>query len=107
MNMESRILGKDLMVSAVCPVTVIQNRYSMMYRDYEKLFPTLEELGVGFVAFSPMANGLLTGRYTADSKFSQDDYRSVMPQFSSSAIDENRELLELLQPGIRSTNILL
>lgn len=81
---------------AVCPVTTIQNRYSMMYRDYEKLFPTLEELGVGFVAFSPMANGLLTGKYTADSKFSQDDYRSVMPQFSASAMDENRELLELL-----------
>lgn len=81
---------------AVCPVTAIQNRYSMMYRDYEKLFPTLEELGVSFVAFSPMANGLLTGKYTADSKFSQDDYRSVMPQFSASAMDKNRELLELL-----------
>lgn len=81
---------------AVCPVTAIQNRYSMMYRDYEKLFPVLEELNIGFVSFSPMANGLLTGKYTVDSKFTQDDYRSVMPQFTASAMDENRELLKLL-----------
>ena len=42
---------------AVCPVTAVQNRYSMMARQYEPLFPVLEELGVGLVAFSPMANG--------------------------------------------------
>ena len=47
----------------VCPVTAVQNRYSMMYRDYENLFPVLEELKIGFVAFSPLANGFLTGRY--------------------------------------------
>lgn len=47
----------------VCPVTAIQNRYSMMYRDYEKLFPVLEELKIGFVAFSPLANGILTAAY--------------------------------------------
>lgn len=50
---------------AVCPVTAIQNRYSMMYREYEKLFPVLEELNVGFVAFSPLANGFLTAKYNA------------------------------------------
>lgn len=81
---------------AVCPVTAIQNRYSMMYRDYEALFPALEELGVGFVAFSPMANGFLTGQYTADSHFAQDDYRSVMPQFTAEAVEKNQELLALL-----------
>ena len=48
---------------AVCPVTAIQNRYSMMFRQYEKLFPALEELHIGFVAFSPLANGLLTEQY--------------------------------------------
>lgn len=48
--------------NAVCPVTAVENRYSMMARHYETLFPVLEELGVGFVAFSPMANGLLSGR---------------------------------------------
>jgi len=47
---------------AVCPVTAIQNRYSMMARWYESLFPVLEELGIGYVAFSPLANGLLSAR---------------------------------------------
>lgn len=67
---------------AVCPVTAIQNRYSMMARWYEALFPVLEELSIGYVAFSPMANGLLTGKYGKDSKFGgNDDYRTVMPQY--------------------------
>ena len=48
---------------AVCPVTAVENRYSMMARHYENLFPVLEELGIGLVAFSPMANGFLTGQY--------------------------------------------
>lgn len=47
----------------VCPVTAVQNRLSMMYREYEKMFPTLEELNVGFVAFSPLANGFLSAQY--------------------------------------------
>lgn len=89
---------------AVCPVTAIQNRYSMMYRDYERLFPVLEELGVGFVAFSPMANGFLTGKYTADSKFTQDDYRSAMPQFTADAMRKNQELLVLLNGLSESKN---
>ncbi len=55
----------------------------MMARWHEKLFPVLEELGVGFVAFSPMANGLLSGKYGRDSQFEPGtDYRSMMPQFS-------------------------
>ena len=67
---------------AVCPVTAVQNRYSMMARWHEALFPVLEELGVGFVAFSPLANGLLTDCYTADSTFDPaTDYRASMPQF--------------------------
>ena len=53
----------------VCPVTAIQNRYSMMYRDYENLFPVLEELKIGFVAFSPPANGLLTAAYHSHGEF--------------------------------------
>ena len=48
---------------AVCPITAIQNRYSMMFREYEKLFPVLEELNIGFVAFSPLANGFLSAKY--------------------------------------------
>ena len=53
--------------NAVCPVTAIQNRYSMMARWHEKLFPVLEELNIGFVAFSPLANGFLSGKYNAQS----------------------------------------
>ena len=82
----------------VCPVTAVQNRYSMMARQHEALFPVLEELNVGFVAFSPMANGLLTARYGKDDKFDPTlDYRSAMPQFTPEAAEENRELLELLR----------
>ncbi|MGI6032512.1 MAG: aldo/keto reductase [Coriobacteriales bacterium] len=84
--------------NAVCPVTAIENRYSMMARWHEALFGTLEELGVGFVAFSPMANGLLTGKYTKPQAFDEKyDYRSNMPQFSDESYTKNRELIELLE----------
>ena len=82
----------------VCPVTAVQNRYSMMARQHEALFPVLEELNVGFVAFSPMANGLLTACYGKDDKFDPKlDYRSAMPQFTPEAAEENRELLQTLR----------
>lgn len=83
---------------AVCPVTAVQSRYSMMARQNEELFPALEELNIGFVPFSPMANGFLTGKYTKDSKFdSETDYRSMMPQFKEEAYEQNQKLLKLLQ----------
>lgn len=83
---------------AICPVTAVENRYSMMARQYEALFPVLEELHISFVAFSPMANGLLTGVYGKNVKFDPKlDYRSAMPQFTPEAADQNRELLALLQ----------
>lgn len=82
---------------AVCPVTAVENRYSMMARQYESLFSVLEELGVGLVAFSPMANGFLTGKYGKGSQFDKKyDYRSNMPQFTDAAIDQNKELLDML-----------
>lgn len=82
---------------AVCPVTAIQNRYSMMARWHEALFPVLEELNIGYVAFSPLANGFLSARYGKDSKFEKGtDYRSVMPQFTPEAVEQNCKLLELL-----------
>lgn len=82
---------------AVCPATAIQNRYSMMARWHESLFPVLEELNIGFVAFSPLANGFLTAKYGKDATFeAKTDYRNVMPQFTSEAIDKNAELLNLL-----------
>ena len=82
---------------AVCPVTAVQNRYSMMVRSYETLFPTLEELGIGLVAFSPMANGFLTAQYGKEARFdARNDYRASMPQFTADAMDQNQELLRLL-----------
>lgn len=82
---------------AVCPVTAIQNRYSMMARWYEMLFPMLEELHIGYVAFSPLANGFLSAKYGKDSKFEAGtDYRSVMPQFTPEAAEQNKKLLKLL-----------
>lgn len=81
----------------VCKVTAVENRYSMMARQYEELFPVLEELNVGLVAFSPMANGLLTGRYNKDSKFDKVlDYRNNMPQFKPEAYEQNQKLLQML-----------
>ena len=82
---------------AVCPVTAIQNRYSMMARWYETLFPVLEELHIGYVAFSPLANGFLSGKYDKTSQFEAGtDYRGVMPQFQPDSIDQNQDLLTLL-----------
>lgn len=90
---------------AVCPVTAIQNRYSMMARWYEDLFPVLEELHIGYVAFSPLANGFLSGKYDKSSRFDAGtDYRSVMPQFQPENIDRNNDLLTLLQKLAEQNN---
>lgn len=81
----------------VCPVAAIQNRYSMMARWHESLFDVCEELGVGFVAFSPLANGLLSRCYSAQSTFdAQYDYRSVMPQYQTESFEQNKDLFLLL-----------
>ena len=89
----------------VCPVTAIQNRYSMMARWYENLFPVLEELNIGYVAFSPLANGFLSGKYDKSSRFDAGtDYRSVMPQFQPENIDRNHDLLALLQKLAEQNN---
>ncbi len=83
---------------AVCPVAAVQNRYSMPARHYEEIFPTLEELGIGLVAFSPLANGLLSMAYDKNSTFDKmSDYRSVMPQFTPEAMERNKNLFELLR----------
>jgi aryl-alcohol dehydrogenase-like predicted oxidoreductase len=89
----------------ICPISAVENRYSMMARHYESLFPVLAELDIGFVAFSPMANGFLTGKYDKNAKFEAGtDYRNAMPQFTAEGIDKNRELLELLHDTARDKN---
>lgn len=78
---------------AVCPVTCVQNRLSMMARWHEKMFPVLEELNVGFVAFSPLANGFLGDAFKKGEKFEDGDYRNFMPQYKEENYEYNRELL--------------
>ncbi len=83
---------------AVCPVAAIQNRYSMMARAHEAIFPVCEELDVAFVAFSPMANGFLTGAYRPGTQFTDDqDYRAAMPQYTEEGYAKAQGLLELLK----------
>lgn len=83
--------------NAVCPVAAIENRYSMMARWHESLFPVLEELGISFVAFSPMANGFLTGKYSPATKFEgPTDYREGMPQYTEEGYAKGKALLDYL-----------
>ncbi len=84
--------------NAVCPVAAVQNRYSMLARWHEPLFPVLEELGVALVAFSPMANGFLTGAYTPKTQFEgAQDYRAGMPQYTQEGYERDRAVLDLIQ----------
>ena len=91
----------------VCPVAAIQNRFSMMARWHEVLLPVCEELGIGFVAHSPLANGLLTNCYTAGTAFDPaTDYRASMPQYRPESFEKNRALFSLLDrlaDGYRAT----
>lgn len=83
--------------NAVCPVTAIENRYSMMARWHEKIFPVCEELNVAYVAFSPMANGFLTGKYNPNTKFEgKQDFRNGMPQYTEEGYEKAKALLAFL-----------
>ena len=83
---------------AICPVTVIQNRYSMMARWHEHLIDVYQELGITYIAFSPLANGALTGAYhsQADFKDDQQDFRRNMPQYSQTGMIKTNALLEVI-----------
>jgi len=82
---------------AICPVTAIQNRYSMLARWHEKLFDVCEELGITYVAFSPMANGLLTGQFTSQTQFPEGDFRNNMPQYQEEGYQKAQALLDILK----------
>lgn len=82
---------------AVCPVTAIQNRYSMLARDYEKLFPVCDELGITFIAFSPLGNGFLSCIYNKDTRFEQGDFRNEMPQYTEEGFERAKELIHFLK----------
>lgn len=82
---------------AVLPVTAVQSEYSMMWRQpEEELLPTLEELGIGFVPFSPLGKGFLTGRFDKTASFGKDDFRSIVPRFTPENLDANQVLVDLV-----------
>jgi aryl-alcohol dehydrogenase-like predicted oxidoreductase len=83
---------------AVQPVTAVQNEYSLWYREVEKeLFPTLEELGIGLVPYSPLGRGFLTGKMDARTTFASTDFRSNLPRFKPEALAANQALVDLLR----------
>ena len=82
---------------AVYPVTAIQSEYSMMWRTpEEELFPMLEELGIGFVPFSPLGKGFLTGKIDKNATFGKSDFRSIVPRFTTENLEANQVLIELI-----------
>jgi aryl-alcohol dehydrogenase-like predicted oxidoreductase len=82
---------------AVQPVAALQSEYSLWHREPEaEIIPTLEELGIGFVPFSPLGKGFLTGAINKDTKFAQNDFRNIVPRFSAENRDANQALVELL-----------
>ncbi len=90
--------------NAVCPVTCIQNRYSMMARWYERLFPALEELSIGYVAFSPLANGILSDAFKPTDRFAEGDFRNRMPQYTPEGFEENRALMTMIRDLAQAKN---
>ena len=82
---------------AVQPVAALQNEYSLWWREPEKeVLPTLEELGIGFVAFSPLGKGFLTGTIDANTKFDASDFRNTIPRFNEENRKANKALVDLL-----------
>ena len=82
---------------AVQPVTALQSEYSLWWREPEKeLIPTLEELGIGFVPFSPLGKGFLTGKIDEGTTFASTDFRNTVPRFSPEARKANKALVDLL-----------
>jgi aryl-alcohol dehydrogenase-like predicted oxidoreductase len=82
---------------AVTPITAIQNEYSLMERMFEKeVIPTCEKLGIGFVPFSPLASGFLSGKYKSDTTYTGDDVRRVITRFSKENFLANQPLLDLI-----------
>lgn len=82
---------------AVCPLTAVQNRYSVLAREYEELLPVLEELNIGFVAFSPLGNGSLANTGEKKPKFNLADFRSILPQYSKRGKKINAPMTEIIQ----------
>jgi aryl-alcohol dehydrogenase-like predicted oxidoreductase len=83
--------------NAVQPVTALQSEYSLWWREPEKeVIPTLEELGIGFVPFSPLGKGFLTGKISEETQFDKNDFRNIVPRFSPENRKANQAFVELI-----------
>ena len=90
---------------AVHPVTALQSEYSLWWREpEEQIIPTLEELGIGFVPFSPLGKGFLTGKLATDTKFDSTDFRSIVPRFKSENLEANQAFVNLLAKVAKEKN---
>jgi aryl-alcohol dehydrogenase-like predicted oxidoreductase len=90
---------------AVQPVTALQSEYSFWWREPEKeIFPTLEELGIGFVPFSPLGRGFLTGAINENTKFDKTDFRNLVPRFGEENRKANQVLVDMLNEFARKKN---
>jgi aryl-alcohol dehydrogenase-like predicted oxidoreductase len=82
---------------SIQPVTALQNEYSLWWREPEKeILPVLEELGIGFVPYSPLGRGFLTGKIDENTKFDSNDFRNILPRFTQEARKANQILVDLL-----------
>jgi len=82
---------------AIQPVTALQSEYSLWWRNpEEEILPTLEELGIGFVPFSPLGKGFLTGKIDENTTFDSTDFRNIVPRFTPEARKANKALVDLL-----------
>jgi len=81
----------------VQPVTALQSEYSLWWREPEaEVIPTLEELGIGFVPFSPLGKGFLTGKISGDTKFDKSDFRNIVPRFSEENRKANQAVVDMV-----------
>lgn len=90
---------------AVQPVTALQSEYSLWWREpEEQIIPTLEELGIGFVPFSPLGKGFLTGKVPVSTKFDSTDFRSIVPRFQTENLEANQAFVDLLTKVAKEKN---
>jgi len=90
---------------AVQPLTAVQSEYSLWWRrPEEELLPTLEELGIGFVPFSPLGKGYLTGSFNANTTFVKSDIRSILPRFTPEALEANQVLVDVIKKVAEQKN---
>lgn len=91
---------------AVCPLSAVQSEYSLIWREPEtKIFPTLEELGIGFVPYCPLGRALLTGAINENSRFQEPERRATLPMFTPEALKHNMQIVRLVKKWAERKNV--